>query len=300
MKNILVRSDSSSQLGIGHIMRDLVLVKQYANANIIFACQDLEGNINSKIKKLGYKVKILKSNNIKELNYLIKKIKVDILIIDHYSIDYTYEKELKNQNSKLKILSFDDTYEKHFCDILLNHNVYADSRKYKELVPSNCELRCGSKYTLIRDEFRNIKQVKTKNKRKKVLICFGGSDIDNISLQVLKSIINYKTIKIIVLVTSANKNIKSLKKFVKEYNNIKLVIDSLEIAKIINKANLTIVSPSTILHEIKYLNKKFIAIQTASNQKFMIKYLEKHKEKVMNKFSKTKFQRIFKKELKLI
>ena len=45
MKNILFRADSSSIIGTGHIMRDLVLATQYKNSNIIFAVQDFDGNI---------------------------------------------------------------------------------------------------------------------------------------------------------------------------------------------------------------------------------------------------------------
>ena len=45
MKNILVRADSSSTIGTGHIMRDLVLASSYKNDNITFATLDLEGNI---------------------------------------------------------------------------------------------------------------------------------------------------------------------------------------------------------------------------------------------------------------
>ena len=51
--NILIRADSSSYIGTGHIMRDLVLVKQYKNENIIFATQDLIGNVNYKIVEAG-------------------------------------------------------------------------------------------------------------------------------------------------------------------------------------------------------------------------------------------------------
>ena len=69
--NILVRADSSSYIGTGHIMRDLVLAKQYKNENIIFATQDLVGNINHKIIEAGYKIELLKSNDFKELNDLI-------------------------------------------------------------------------------------------------------------------------------------------------------------------------------------------------------------------------------------
>ena len=299
MKNILVRVDSSSKIGIGHVMRDLVLVKQYPKANIIFACQDLEGNINFKIKNFGYEIKILKSNYFEELDLLLKKLKINFLIIDHYKIDYNFEKQLKSENLNLKILSFDDTYEKHYCDILLNHNIYGDDKKYKGLVPEECELRCGEKHTLIRDEFivQKNKKAKNRDKKFKILIAFGGSDFDNISLKVLKTIKNKKNIDIYTLSTSSNKNIKTIKKFTSKYENMKLIIDSNEVAKLINSIDLAIVSPSTILHEIKYLEKKFIAIQTASNQKFMMKYLKKSKENSLKKFSKKKFLKIFERSI---
>jgi len=62
--NILFRADSSSTIGTGHIMRDLVLASKYKDANIIFAVQDLDGNINHKIIEASYKVEILKTNSL--------------------------------------------------------------------------------------------------------------------------------------------------------------------------------------------------------------------------------------------
>ena len=140
---ILIRADSSSTIGTGHVMRDLVLAKQYKKDTIFFATQNLSGNITHKIKEIGYKVKTLHSSTIQELNILIKKLSIDMLIIDHYEINYKYEEQIKKHNPQLKILSFDDTDEKHYCDILLNHNIYANSKNYKTLVPKKCELRCG-------------------------------------------------------------------------------------------------------------------------------------------------------------
>ncbi|PVX05124.1 UDP-2,4-diacetamido-2,4,6-trideoxy-beta-L-altropyranose hydrolase, partial [Campylobacter jejuni] len=40
---VLFRSDSSSQIGFGHIKRDLVLAKQYSDVS--FACLPLEGSL---------------------------------------------------------------------------------------------------------------------------------------------------------------------------------------------------------------------------------------------------------------
>ncbi|MGM0623939.1 MAG: UDP-2,4-diacetamido-2,4,6-trideoxy-beta-L-altropyranose hydrolase, partial [Campylobacterota bacterium] len=79
IKNILFRADSSSNIGTGHIMRDLVLAKQYPNANITFATQALDGNINNKITEAGYKLEILSSNDLQELDSVIKKLGIDMI-----------------------------------------------------------------------------------------------------------------------------------------------------------------------------------------------------------------------------
>lgn len=165
--NILFRADSSPLIGTGHIMRDLVLVKQFKEDNVFFATRELKGNINYKIDNSGYKRVILNTNEFDELDKLIKDLSIDMIIIDHYGIDYKFEKKLKESNPNLKVFVFDDTYEKHCCDILLNHNISANEKKYIGLVPNKCELRCGSKYTLLRDEF--LKEKASKRIKKELI-----------------------------------------------------------------------------------------------------------------------------------
>jgi len=211
-KNILFRADSSSSIGSGHIMRDLVLASKYKNSNIIFATQDLDGNINYKIKEAKYKIHSLKSNSKKELVKLIKELNIDLLIIDHYQIDYKKEKYIK-EKTDVKILSFDDTYEKHYCDILLNHNIGAKKKKYKTLVPSTCRVKCGIKYTLIRDEFykeKNKSYKKTDNTN--IFLAIGGTDHSNINISILKVLKKFENLKINIVTTKSNKNLKKLKK----------------------------------------------------------------------------------------
>ncbi|MDP2893430.1 MAG: UDP-2,4-diacetamido-2,4,6-trideoxy-beta-L-altropyranose hydrolase [Sulfurimonas sp.] len=289
--NILIRADSSSIMGMGHVMRDLVLAKLFSGDNVTFASQDLEGNINYKIKESGYKLELLKSNEIEELSDLIKKESIELIVIDNYAIDAEYEKELKTKNPTLKIFSLDDTYEKHHCDILLNHNIYANEKKYKNLVPKSCELRCGEKFTLIRDEFireKEKKPYKAKEKKIRVSIAMGGADTQNLNPKILKILKKFNHIAVHVVTTTANKNLKELKKYVKNKKWITLHINTNKMAKLLRKSDFAIITPSVTANEVCFMRKPFMAIKTADNQRYMYKFLKKNGYGVMNKFSAKK------------
>jgi UDP-2,4-diacetamido-2,4,6-trideoxy-beta-L-altropyranose hydrolase len=287
--NILFRADSSSIIGTGHIMRDLVLAKEFNNANITFATIDLDGNLNHKIIEAGYTLELLKTNDFDELNELIKKLDIDMIIIDHYDIDYKFEKSLKESNPNLKIFVFDDLYEKHHCDILINHNIYGDATRYKDLVPQNCELRCGAKYTLLREEF-TLEKKKIDVAKEAIFIGMGGADSANLSQKILELLLPLTNQKINVITTSANANIDFLKAFVSKYPNVELHINSNQIANLMNQSSLAIVSPSVILNELFYLGIPFIGIQTADNQKYMVEFLKKNRFDVLEKWEDFKFQ----------
>ena len=286
MKNILFRTDSSSIIGTGHIMRDLVLAKQYKENNIIFATQNLQGNINHKIEEDAYEIVELNSNDIDEVLILIEKYSIDMIIIDHYGIDWQYEKALKETYSSLIIFSFDDTYERHYCDILLNHNISGDEKRYEDLVPEYCELRCGSKYTLLRDEFIEEK------KRQIIFLAMGGADHSHINIKIFEVLREFSNIKVNLVTTSANQNLKALQVYVEDKKWIKLHINSNEIARLMKMSDFAIVTPSVTLNEIFYMEIPFVAIKTADNQEDMYAYLVQNRYSVLENFDAKKLKNI--------
>jgi len=290
--NIIIRADSSSSIGTGHIMRDLVLAKQFKDSNIIFATQNLEGNINYKIIEDGYRLETLKSNSIDELDTLIKKYNIDMLVIDHYGIDYNFEKELKTKNPKLKIMALDDTYERHYCDILINHNISGDAKKYKGLVPSYCELRCGAEYTLIRDEFYKAKRLK------RVFVAMGGTDYGNLNISILKVLEEFKDIEAVVVSTVANPHLEKLKEFARNREWIDLHINSNSIAKLMKISDFAIVTPSVTVNEVYFMELPLIAITVAPNQKDMAEFLKNKGYLVIDNFTKKALELSIEKILK--
>lgn len=303
--NILIRADSSSYIGTGHIMRDLVLVNQFPNDNIVFATQDLDRNINYKIDEAGYKIHTLKSNEFEELDFLIKELNIEMIVIDHYKIDYNFEKKLKEKNPNLKIFVLDDTYEKHFCDILLNHNISANEKRYKNLVPNNCELRCGSKYTLLREEFLEAKKIKNKRQKNKktktIFLAIGGADHSKINIKILKVIKkirkNKNNLKVNLVTTSANKNLKKLEEYCTNKKWINLQKNSNEIAKLMIESDFVIVTPSVTVNEVYFLGLPIIAIKTADNQIDIYRYLKKKRFSVLKKFKINKLVKLIKEKM---
>lgn len=270
----LIRADSSSTIGLGHIMRDLVLAKEL-EGETVFACQALEGNI---IERIPYEVKTLQSNDADELIALIHALHVNLLVVDHYEIDAAYEQKVKEATG-VKILSFDDMYRPHHCDILLNPNLSADASRYTHLVPKNCELRLGT--PLIRDEFKHEKSMK-REKIYDVLVAMGGNDASNVTLPILKAL--PKSLHVSVLTTTSNAHLDELQAYAISHPNITLHINSHEVAKVMHQSTLAIITPSVIVHEVMFLEVPFIAIKVAQNQDDMYRYLERHEYAVMESF----------------
>ncbi|MCD8553153.1 UDP-2,4-diacetamido-2,4,6-trideoxy-beta-L-altropyranose hydrolase [Seleniivibrio sp.] len=233
MTEVIIRADSSSEIGTGHIMRDLVLAKEFES--VLFAVRDLRGSINHRITAAGYPFEVLSGDSAEELARLIEKHGSKTLVIDHYGIDFGFEKRIKELTG-IKIFCLDDTYEKHHCDVLLNHNVYADAKLYKGLVPDRCEIRCGAEYTLLRDEFIIEKAKGRRPDRNSLFIAMGGADTAQLNEKIL-DVLDAFSLTAHVVTTSANAGLENLKKCA-EKGNVFLHINADNIAEIMNSCGL--------------------------------------------------------------
>jgi UDP-2,4-diacetamido-2,4,6-trideoxy-beta-L-altropyranose hydrolase len=279
--NILIRADSSSQIGLGHIMRDLVLAQQYPNDTITFACQDLIGNI---IDTIPYNVHILYSDTPEELIKYIVSHNINIVVFDHYGINAAYEKQIKEQTG-VTILSLDDTYQPHHCDILFNPNVYAQKERYASLVPKHCDVQCAD--PLIREEFKWAKQ-KPKPLTDAIFVSMGGSDPMNLSMQILNALPPDTQVNLVT--TSSNPHMEMLMRYSYEHPNIRLHVNSSNIAELMNESAFAIITPSSIAHEVMFMELPFIAIQSADNQSEFVSYMQCESFLVMERFEKEAFK----------
>lgn len=280
---VVFRADSSSEIGCGHIMRDLVFAEEFGNKEIVFFTRDLVGNINQEILKKGCKVETLYSNESKELLEVLKKYNPSDIIFDHYEIDWIFERELKD-NINIKVTSFDDTYNKHFCDSLINHNICAEKTKYDNLVPQSCEIICGN--PLVRKDIREFLINKDKEYNKTIFISMGGTDHANMISTILRSIPD--EFKVIIATTSSNKHIASIEKLIENKVGVELFVDHINIALLMNECGFGIISPSVISYEAIYMELPFVSIITGEDQRGIFEYYKKYGLLTMEIFNQIK------------
>jgi UDP-2,4-diacetamido-2,4,6-trideoxy-beta-L-altropyranose hydrolase len=266
------------------------LQKKY---RVIFCTMPLEGNINKKIRENGFEVLNITLNTSTEMREYINTLKAKVVILDGYNFTYDYEKELKK--TKAKLFCFDDTFQKHYCDVVLNHSIEAKNSMYKKLVPKSCKILTGDKYTLLRDEFFKIKLKKRdslKLKGANVLVMFGGSDPKNYTLKTINTLKSLnKEFNVTIITTTSNKNLTHLKEHIKNNQSYNLVINSDKVSKYINKADFAITTSGGTILEIIYMKVPFINIKMVDNQSNIVNFFKKKKlATCLDEFDKTKLK----------
>ena len=265
----ILRVDFSSKIGLGHLKRLISFSKKYKmeNEKFIIVCKECVEHLSP--------YPIIKIKNENEFFEKVKELKPKEVIVDNYNFTYEDEKRFKTLFPNIKLICFDDLYLPHYCDEIINHNLYAKKEHYKNL-PSFTKINIIK--PLIRKEFKIAK--KKHFKKEGIFISLGGSDAKNLTLKILKQL-KPMNLKVNLYTTSANKNLEKLKKFAFLNKWVKLHIDE-DVAIGMAKSKFGIITPSVISYEAIYMDLPFIAIKVADNQKYIAKFLRKKGYKVLN------------------
>src|SRR3990167_5482426 len=291
--NIAFRTDASTLIGAGHIMRCLTLanVLRSEGHHVLFVCRKYPGSLNHVILKNKYELKELcfddaelyqkqiysdkysqwlwvsQQQDADETAFFLQSMQVDLLIIDHYSLDSVWEKHMRTLCKKIMVID-DLANRNHDCDLLLDQNLQLQSDRYKNLVPASCELLLGTKYVLLRSEFLKIKQrSNNKNLLQNIFVFFGGGDSVNIIQMVLRGIIESKFSGIVNVVLGKN-NSRSMAieknfdrhKFIYFYQEVENIVE------LMKQADLCIGAGGTNSWERCFLGLPSLIITVAENQ----------------------------------
>jgi UDP-2,4-diacetamido-2,4,6-trideoxy-beta-L-altropyranose hydrolase len=213
---IVFRVDASTVMGTGHVMRcrTLATALKKQGAKIQFVTRAHPGHLGDMLARDGFAVTLLPLPEIKiddlackEVDYLawlgvsqqqdalqciraLENQPCDWLIVDHYGLDYNWEKQLQPHTHKLMVID-DLANRTHVCDVLLDQNyTLAGEERYRPKVPAPCQLLLGPRYALLRPEYAQYREtmVPHTGEIRRILVFLGGADNGNITGMVLAAL----------------------------------------------------------------------------------------------------------------
>lgn len=273
MTKVYFRADGSAKIGLGHVIRSLALVEMLRGK---FECIFIIRNPSFQLKEqiLNSCSSVIELGNPKsDIKEAVKVTQIfssqDIVVLDGYHFETSYQKEIKKSGCKL--VSIDDIFSCHFLsDIVINHSPGLSFSSYS--VEIYTKLMLGVEYSLIRTPFLNSGQIKRNlNGIKNVFVCFGGSDYNNITMKVLYALskVNYNFDEIHVVLGSAYKHEAELRDKVSEFGFKLTFHNSLsaeEMVEVMSTCQLAIVPASSILYEICSVGMHVISGYFVENQ----------------------------------
>jgi len=307
---IAIRVDASTRIGSGHVMRCLTLAKKLKENGIkvTFLSKQHQGNLNQFIQQSGFDLIELSApkhnienqideklwlgcsiqDDLKECYKALEQLTISLLIVDHYSLDYNWQQQIRATLHLEKIMVIDDlANRKHDCDILLDQTLGRKACDYKNRVPSHCQLMLGSEYIMLRDEFLQSREL-AKDKREQtseinnILITMGGTDPDNIAEQLLiwlikfkNSQLNNKAIHVTLVANQTSPFIKNLQTISANNSWITIVSNPKSMANLMLEADIAIGSSGATAWERCCLGLPSLSIISADNQRFLSEKLTK-------------------------
>ena len=209
---VAIRTDSSAQIGSGHLVRCLTLADELRRrgAEVWFVSRELPGNLIHLIAERGYRVARLPppvSNGIsgKEIpswlgvtqgldaDETLAAIdgRVDWMVVDHYGLDRSWEQRIRRSADRVFVI--DDLADRpHDADALLDQNfrITGHASRYDALVAPGCRQMLGPRFAMLQPVYRLLRAAMVPRNAgvRRVLVFFGAHDAQRTVLRVVEAL----------------------------------------------------------------------------------------------------------------
>lgn len=255
--NVVFRSDASTALGSGHVMRCLTLAEELRSqgAVVTFVCRVCEGDMCDAIAGRGFVVFLLniaasgaswEEDAVQTQSSLqTAGVVPEWLVVDHYSLDRRWEALLRRKTRHIMVID-DLANRPHDCDLLLDQNFDSPlHRSYVRLLPAAARLLLGTEYALVRREFREHRQcalARRTGQLGRILISMGGTDPANDTAVALAGLATQAAagIALDVVIGAGNPHRQAVRQLCADNPRAELHIQTSRMAELMMRADLAI------------------------------------------------------------
>jgi len=169
----------------------------------------------------------------------------DWLIVDHYSLDSRWERAVRHAVRSIMVI--DDLADRpHDCDLLLDQNFESARHPfYAELIPGSARQLLGTRYALVRPEFRRLRQAALARRNGevgRVLVSMGGTDPQNDTAKAISGIAmgSKSRLAVDVVIGSGNPHREEIRDLCSSMYNATLHVQTNRMAELMTAADVAI------------------------------------------------------------
>jgi spore coat polysaccharide biosynthesis predicted glycosyltransferase SpsG len=247
MLKIAFRIDINPEIGTGHLSRMSVLAEAFTELSC--ECTFYKGE-DEPVDYSGF----------------------DVIVVDTYQVDDAYITSL-NAPSRIVVCYDDNALYTYDCDAVLNANLHAGELRFK-FGAKTPRMLLGGKYALLRKEFRDMPTITIKKTATRVFVCFGGSDIRNMTPYAVKTLREIKDIRLTVVLgslTSCDSDVFAL-----AGDSVAVHKTPEMISRLMSECDIAVSSAGSMVYELAALGIPTITIVQADNQILIADYLSRN------------------------
>jgi UDP-2,4-diacetamido-2,4,6-trideoxy-beta-L-altropyranose hydrolase len=286
--DVVIRADSSVDIGSGHVMRCLTLADQLTavGARVTFLCRPLPGAMIQGIEHRGHVCRVLPAGvadsasdagaTLREIDALAPQ-GVDWVVVDHYGLDAAWEARVRPYARRVMVID-DLADRRHDCDLLLDQNYYRDMLgRYGGLVSDDCRLLLGPQHVLLRQEFVDARKgLRVRDGYvRRIFVSFGASDPTGETVKALRGLASssLRNAAVDVVVGAANPQRHQIASVAAELPDARLHVQVYRMAELIAAADLGLGAGGATTWERCFLGLPTLTVITAPNQARMTRDL---------------------------
>jgi spore coat polysaccharide biosynthesis predicted glycosyltransferase SpsG len=186
--SVSIRADCGASIGYGHVMRCLSVADTLSRNGRTSTKFIMAAESDAKpVEDVGMEVCRLSVSGLGMDEIIAGNSAGDLLILDSYQVQEQDLEKLKTAGIRVAMFADGNTMEKYPCELVIDSAPAANSLPYRGL--SETSFCLGSDYYPLREEFKKLPRRKVIEKTaRKIVITFGGSDHDDVTVQALEAL----------------------------------------------------------------------------------------------------------------
>ena len=242
----------------------------------MYLCKRLPGALNELIRARGFDVEQLEADadELESIASAVAQFEPLLVVLDHYGIDARVEARLRAA-CHVPLMCYDDTFEAHDCDFVVNQNAYASAERYAGKLPPAAVVLAGLEYAALRPEFRLAKRPRgSANDPPRLLVTLGGSDPGNATSEVLEALRSYAgPVEVKAVVGSGNPHGDSVCRAARRLQACEVLCDVRDMGALMAEADVAVIGAGQTTLEALFMELPTVSLVIAENQRLNAEHL---------------------------